>query len=425
MTDQTTGATTLQPVAARDRIATLDVLRGVAVLGILAVNAAAFALPMAVAMSPEQSPFPLTGSSAVALWTVEVFFHQKFVTLFSMLFGVSIWLVGGERRDPARGRVLRRRLLWLGLFGLIHGAALWYGDILLLYAWSGLFVMLMRSMQARPLILIGAGATLALATIQAATMWLTVNGPSGLVDAMNNDAMALADDAVAASIAAYRSGWPGGLIENLKAWGILQGASLLGYVFATVPLMMLGMGLFKAGFFLGRLPTRVYVALIAVGGAVLALLGALEWREAMAGPSIKAATDGWAAVVASYPLLVTLAYASGLILLTTRSLGLVRRLFAPVGQMAFTNYLTQTLIMSTLFYMPWGPRLMGRVDYPEQWAIVIAVWTVQLIWSPLWLSRFRMGPLEWLWRCLTYGRRLPLRRTPRTVAQVAAGSPMA
>ena len=64
--------------------------------------------------------------------------------------------------------------------------------------------------------------------------------------------------------------------------------------------------------------------------------------------------------------------------------------------------------MTSLFYMPWGPRLMGQVDYPGQWAIVVAVWALQLIWSPLWLSRFQMGPLEWVWRCLTYGRRMPI-----------------
>ena len=146
MIDQTKPMDTPRPVALGARIQTLDVLRGVAVLGILAVNAAAFALPMAAAMAPEQSPFSLVGAAAVAHWTVEVFFHQKFVTLFSLLFGVSIFLVGGERADQARGKLLRRRLMWLALFGVIHGAAFWYGDILLLYAWSGLFVMLMRSM---------------------------------------------------------------------------------------------------------------------------------------------------------------------------------------------------------------------------------------------------------------------------------------
>lgn len=404
MTDQTTP----QPVAAGARIQTLDVLRGIAVLGILAVNAAAFALPMDAA--PGQSPFPLIGASAVAYWLAEVFFHQKFVTLFSMLFGVSIFLVGGERGDAARGRLLRRRLMWLALFGLIHGLAFWYGDILLLYAWSGLFVMLMRSMPARALILLGAGATLGLASLQAAAMWMSVNGPAFMVQALSEESVTLTEGAIAASIAAYRSGWPAGLIENLKAWGVLQGVALFGYVFATVPLMMLGLGLFKIGFFHGRLPTRVYLILIAIGGAVLALLGVLEWREIMAGPDVQI-TKGWAKVVASYPLFITLAYASGLILMTSRGVGWVRRIFAPVGQMAFTNYLTQTLIMTSLFSMPWGPRLMGQVDYPGQWAIVAALWALQLIWSPLWLSRYRMGPLEWLWRRLSYGHSLPLRRS--------------
>lgn len=395
-----------KPVAADQRIVTLDVLRGAAVLGILAVNAAAFALPMmAIEMTSAQSPFPAgPDASGVAQWVVAVFFRQKFVTLFSMLFGVSVFLVGGERGDEAKGRVLRRRLLFLALFGLIHGAAFWYGDILLLYAWSGLFMMLMRSMPAKPLIWIGAGATVLLATLQAGLMLLTARFP----EAMSSGGAS--DGAVAASIAAYQSGWAGAALENLKAWAIAQGMSLLMYVFSTVPLMMLGLGLFKAGFFHGRVPTRVYAMLMAGGAAVLALLGVLEWFEIQAGAEVEA-TGGWAMAVGSYPLIITLAYASALILLTTRGAGWLRKALAPVGRMAFTNYLTQTLIMTTIFYMPWGPRLFGQVDYPMQWAIVVGVWALQLIWSPLWLSKFTMGPFEWLWRRLSYGRDLPLRRT--------------
>lgn len=394
-----------KPVAADQRIVTLDVLRGAAVLGILAVNAAAFALPMmTIEMTSGQSPFPAgPNASGVAQWVVAVFFQQKFVTLFSMLFGVSIFLVGGERGDAAKGRVLRRRLLFLALFGLIHGAAFWYGDILLLYAWSGLFVMLMRSMPARPLIWIGAGATVLLATLQAGLMLLTAHFPEALSSG------GASDGAVAASIAAYQSGWAGAALENLKAWAIAQGMSLLIYVFSTVPLMMLGLGLFKAGFFHGRVPTRVYALLMAGGAAVLVLLGVLEWLEIRAGAEVEA-TGGWAMAIGSYPLIITLAYASALILLTTRGVGWLRKALAPVGRMAFTNYLTQTLIMTTIFYMPWGPRLFGQVDYPMQWAIVVGVWALQLIWSPLWLSKFTMGPFEWLWRRLSYGRDLPLRR---------------
>lgn len=395
-----------KPVAANQRIVTLDVLRGAAVLGILAVNAAAFALPMmAIEMTSGQSPFPAeANASGVAQWIIAVFFRQKFVTLFSMLFGVSIFLVGGERGDEARERVLRRRLLFLALFGLIHGAAFWYGDILLLYAWSGLFVMMMRSMPARRLIWIGAGATVALATLQAGLMLLTAHFP----EAMSSGGAS--DGAVAASIAAYQSGWAGAALENLKAWAISQGMSLLMYVFSTIPLMMLGLGLFKAGFFHGRMSTRLYGLLMAGGAAILILLGVLEWVEIQAGAEVEA-TGGWAMAVGSYPLIITLGYASALILATTRGAGWLRKALAPVGRMAFTNYLTQTLIMTTIFYMPWGPRLFGQVDYPMQWAIVVGVWALQLIWSPLWLSKFTMGPFEWLWRRLSYGRDLPLRRT--------------
>lgn len=394
-----------KPVAADQRIVTLDVLRGAAVLGILAVNAAAFALPMmAIEMTSGQSPFPAeANASGVAQWIIAVFFRQKFVTLFSMLFGVSIFLVGGERGDDAKGRVLRRRLLFLALFGLIHGAAFWYGDILLLYAWSGLFVMMMRSMPAGRLIWIGAGATVALATLQAGLMLLTAHFP----EAMSSGGAS--DGAVAASIAAYQSGWAGAALENLKAWAISQGMSLLMYVFSTIPLMMLGLGLFKAGFFHGRMSMRVYGLLMAGGAVVLALLGVLEWLEIQAGAEVEA-TGGWAMAVGSYPLIITLGYASALILATTRGVGWLRRALASVGRMAFTNYLTQTLIMTTIFYMPWGPRLFGQVDYPMQWAIVVGVWALQLIWSPLWLSKFAMGPFEWLWRRLSYGRDLPLRR---------------
>lgn len=396
-------AQTLEPVAERYRILSLDAVRGLAVLGILAVNVVAFSLPYSLEMAREQSPFPLVGDNAVALWVIDVFFRQKFVTLFSMLFGVSIWLVGGERSDLARGKLLRRRLFWLAIFGLLHGLAFWYGDILLLYAWAGLFVMLTRSMKARSLMLIGGAATLALATLQALSVWTMAANP----DMAAAGGPMVADDAVADAIARYQAGWASAMIENAKAWLFIQGMSLFGYVFSTVPLMMLGMGLFKAGFFSGHSPRWIYLTLIAVGGVYLALLGLLQWLEMIAGPEIEA-TGGLAAAVASFPVLASLAYASLIVLSAGSGLRVLVKIFAPVGRMAFSNYLLQTLIMTTIFYMPWGPRLYGQVDFVGQWMMVAGVWAFALVWSPLWLSRFRMGPLEWVWRRLSYGRRLPL-----------------
>jgi len=403
-----TTAETLRPVEPDRRIATLDALRGLAVLGILAVNAVSFALPFMVYGDPDLSPFPVEGANAVARWATDVFFHQKFITLFSMLFGASLFLVGGERNDAARGRLLKRRLMWLAVIALIHGLAFWYGDVLLLYAWAGVFVSLMRSMSARLLIGLGLGLTLLLASLQAGLSVLIANGPPGVAAAMAQPQFS--PEMVGRAIDAYRSGWAGALGQNLSAWMMLQGTSLTVFVFSTVPLMMLGMGLFKSGFLSGRSPTWLYLALTALGGATLALLGVLEWREAMAGPGASP-TRGWADAVASYPLVVTLGYASVVILAATRGAGWLVAALRPVGRMAFSNYLTQTLIMTTLFYMPWGPGLFGRMDYVQLWGVVAAVWALQLVWSPLWLSAFRMGPLEWVWRCLTYGRRLPIRKT--------------
>jgi len=407
--NQTTEPTGLAPVEAPARIASLDVMRGLAVLGILAVNVVSFGLPFMVYGDADLSPFPVTGANAVARWAMDVFFHQKFITLFAMLFGASIFLVGGERSDAARGRLLRRRLFWLAVIALIHGLAFWYGDVLLLYAWSGLFVMLMRSFSAPVLIGVGLGVTLALGAMQAGLSWLMVAGPAEVVEAMKQGQPQNSQEAVAAAIAAYRSGWAGAMGQNLTAWFFLQGASLAMFVFSTVALMMTGMGLFKAGFLSGRAPTWLYLFVLAVGSAVLALVATTHWTEIMAAPDAHP-TQGLAEAVAAFPILVTLAYVSLIVLVTTRGPAWLVAPLRPVGQMALTNYLSQTLIITTLFYMPWGPRLFGQVDYVGMWGLVAAVWAVQLIWSPLWLARFRMGPLEWVWRCLTYGRRVPIRK---------------
>ncbi|MDB5420661.1 MAG: hypothetical protein JWR59_608, partial [Brevundimonas sp.] len=124
---RTMSASKTGPVSTAQRIETLDILRGFAVLGILAVNAIAFSWPATMNAGGVAVPFSMEGANRVAVWVVEVFFHNKCRTLFSMLFGISIYLVGGERSDRARGALLRRRLLFLALFGLIHGLALWFG----------------------------------------------------------------------------------------------------------------------------------------------------------------------------------------------------------------------------------------------------------------------------------------------------------
>ncbi len=410
-----TRVTELAPVATRDRVVTLDVLRGFAVLGILAVNAAAFAWPFDVFLAPDLAPYLTNGlmndADRTAHWWVDVFFSDKMRTLFSMLFGVSVFLVGGERSDRPRGALLQRRLLWLGVFGLIHGLVFWFGDILLLYAVCGLIMLLCRSWSARKLLWVGGGITLFFALCQAGGAIGMAALPADIAAKFGGggaNPFGATPESIQQTITAYTTGL-GSFAQNAKGWVLATLFTLPVMPFATVPLMMIGLGLYKVGFWAGRSPVWVYGGLIVLSAINLYFLATTQAQE-LAVPTSQNPTRGLGEAMAAFAPLVTLGYASVLILLTTRGLAMVTRVFAPVGRMAFTNYLTQTLIMTTLFYMPWGPRWFGEVTPAGLWPIVGAIWVMQLIWSPLWLSRFEMGPLEWLWRCLAYGRRVPLRK---------------
>lgn len=393
----------LGPVEDKDRIFTLDMLRGWAILGILAVNAAAFAWPWLLEGDPTAPhPWDPTQANIIGGWVETVFFQDKFRSLFSMLFGVSIFLIGGERSNEARGGLLRRRLWWLALFGAVHGAALWYGDILLHYAYTGFIMLLFRSMSAGKLIGWGLGINLVAGLLSAGMMMLLAMAPEG-AGSQPDSPFAATPENIQAVISAYQAPGAGSFIENLKAWAFLMMFSLI-LMPVTLGLMMLGLGLFKSGFFQGRSATWIYLLVVLAGAVNLAVYGWYEWIDANA----EGQDSGLSGVAGSFAWVITLGYASMLILLTRFGLKVVTGVLAPVGRMAFTNYLTQTLIMTTLFYMPWGPKWFGTMGPGQLWAVVGAVWLAQLVWSPLWLSVFRFGPFEWAWRCLTYGRAVPL-----------------
>ncbi|MFJ6025777.1 DUF418 domain-containing protein [Brevundimonas sp. NPDC092305] len=404
------GDAAIGPVAPKDRIFTLDMLRGWAILGILAVNAMAFAWPATLVMGGMHiAPFPHDQANILGHWATDAFFQDKFRSLFSMLFGVSIFLIGGERYDETRGPLLTRRLMWLGLFGLIHGFVFWYGDILLHYAYTGLLVMMVRSWSAKKLIWTGMAVNGVFAILSLG-MSLLAGGLSGGGQGQGNP-FAATPEQLQAVIDAYRSGWPAGLIENLKAALMLQTMSVM-LIPITGGLMMLGLGLFKAGFLTGRSATWIYAVVGLIGVADLVGFAWYDWLMLSAPRGAPDPTHGVADAFGSFAPLITLGYVSLLILMTKFGLRALTARLAPVGRMAFTNYLTQTLIMATLFYMPWGPHWLGDPAWGpgRLWIVIGAIWVLQLIWSPLWLSRFQMGPLEWLWRCLTYGRRVPLTR---------------
>ncbi len=400
--------TGVTPAPARERIAALDAVRGMAILGILAVNASFFAGTLDEALDPRRWPFtPQTDASLATFAFMQTFFEAKLISMFSMLFGVSVYLVGGERGDPQRSPALRRRLGWLALFGALHGLFIWYGDILLSYALCGFIVMMFRSRPAGWLIKVGGGIWLGVALL-------------GLLGALGM-AMAPAGTPMGLPPADYRAGYAGdfgqSLTANMRDWLQLGLLIEVAGILNSAPLMLLGMGLYKAGVLRGTADTRVYLGLIAAGAVGLAVIGAFTLADVQGGfePPLHYLSDGLTGLTAVF---ITLGYGS-LLILGLRAGGAAAalpKLLQPVGRMAFTNYLTQSLIMTVIFYGGRGPGLFGEVDRPGLAAIVASVWVLQIAWSHLWLARFSMGPFEWVWRSLVAKRALPLTRGAETPA---------
>lgn len=404
MTDATM---TAAPSATTERIFNLDMLRGLAVLGILAVNCLAFAWPGEIISMREAMPFAVDGANETALWVERVFFEGKWRTLFSMLFGVSIFLVGGERSNAERGALLQRRLLWLLVIGVAHGVLIWSGDILLHYAYCGFIMMMLRSWSAGRLIKVGGGIILALSLLGGLTLWGWGAMPAEMAAEIRASmADSLSPAGTLAKIDQVRGG--GYIFYNLVAWLQYQMSSVI-LIPVTVSLMMLGLGLYKSGFLSGRAPMWTYVLAVGLGAANLIGLAILMGQN-LAAPVAADPTRGLAGLFSAFAVVITLGYVGALILLARTPVKAVLAIFAPVGRMAFTNYLMTSVIFVALAVIPGGPMLFGRAEPGTLWMWVVGVWAVLIVWSPLWLSQFRMGPFEWAWRCLTQGRRLPLRK---------------
>lgn len=402
---------TLTPIAVKPRIQALDVIRGVSILGILAVNADGYAAPIAASLKPLTWPFPNVGATAIAYWIMDVFFHEKFLTLFSMLFGVSLLLVGGERNNKQKSRILWRRLAALFLFAMLHGFGIWWGDILSLYACTGLLMALCRSWRPRNLLLTGVVLYVTMACKAFPFAVLFQYHPPSAEVALHSPS-ASQTERIATTIAEARGSWAGAYHVNVQAY-LHQLRGVPAQIPANLALMMVGLSLFKSGFLSAKSVTRTYALAFVVGLVSLGIEGWALWHRDILMHSISG--DSFLEEVLS-PL-VSLMYASSLILLLRAGASHLLSPVASAGRMAFTNYLTQSILMTSIFYGGRG-ALMGTVNRVALWVLTLAVWVLQLVWSSWWLSRFEMGPFEWVWRCMTYGTWVRLRKPVPAPARV-------
>jgi uncharacterized protein len=406
-----------------DRIATLDILRGVAVMGILAMNIVAFAMPVGAYMNP-MAYGSQTAIDLAAYAFNFVLIDGKMRGLFSFLFGASMLLVI-ERAD-AGGRssasVHYRRMLVLMLFGAIHFYLIWYGDILFGYAMTGMVAWFFRNMAPRKLIALGATFIVVQFLIMAGfansvqTLSVAAAQPGASAETLQAwkemSAWVRVPESVelAEQMNRVLGPWSGlvqyQLTEHRWAplmFSVIFGPETLGY-------MLFGMAALKNGFFAGSWDERAYTR-VAVRGFlitvpiyfVLALLNFLDGFS-----PVGLFWLSMAATVLVRPIMVV-AVAALIIILTDQGGWLVDRI-AAAGRAAFTNYLGTSILMTGLFN-GWGLGLFGEFSRAQLWLVVIATWLIMLAWSKPWLDRFEYGPLEWLWRSLSRGSLQPMRKT--------------
>ena len=375
------------PVTESDRITSLDLLRGVAVLVIVLMNAVSFKLGSVPYLNLSAG-----GSETWLDWTIgvfgEIFVDQKFMGIFSLLFGAGILLfIDRAERREARPVLLNlwRNVLLLGV-GILH-VMLWDGDVLMAYAISAVFLLALRRLPSRALI-----ATGAVVYLLSIPLMLLLQG--------------IADGTDVSLAGIWEPGEIGGGIDPAlsESMGALL---LLGYFLRALGLILMGAGLYRLGFMNGSMAASTYRLVAAVGlGVGLSLATAGVVVTALGDYSRDVAFIGQVPnTLGSIP--ASLGYMSLIILWNKSRDNWLKRRLISTGRMALTNYLSQTVLGVLILSVLLGDVSVTRTGI---FAFCMGIWALQLWWSPLWLSRFRFGPAEWLWRVATYRKGQPLRR---------------
>jgi len=398
-----------------NRIATLDIIRGIAVMGILVANMPAFALPSAAYFSP--LAWGGTGPAELTAWaTTFVFFEGKMRGLFSFLFGASMLLVIDRAEASGQGaaRVHYARMAVLLAFGLAHLYLIWWGDILAHYALVGMIAFLFHRLGARSLLTWGLVA-LGLTLLSNIGGWIALTQSAArdtpeAIATWNEFAKSFGvppRDWLEGEITVTRGSWWGhveGRLEHEDPLGFLRVVGI-----ETLSAMLLGMAAFRSGFLTGAWDKRRYQrwAIICLGLAWsgYALLGLNTYLH---GFDQRWVFFGSITGSAPFRILGTVGYAALFIWLIHPESWLGQRL-AAVGRAAFTNYLGTSILVTAIFY-GWGFGQFAEWNRAQLYIVPPIIWAIMLAWSKPWLDRFAYGPFEWLWRSLARWELQPMRK---------------
>jgi uncharacterized protein len=422
------------PVLGAERISSLDILRGVAILGILVMNIYAFAMPFPA----YTNPLLMGGTDTLNMGTwffSHILFDQKFLSIFAMLFGAGIILMTGraEAKGAKYGRIFYRRQFWLLALGAVHGYLIWQGDILFLYAVVGILAYRFRNSSLRRLIIVacclfpmttlilfGIGSQMQEFQSTAAEVQLLVDSgeeisaeQQEILDGWEEQQpfMNPSVEDVQEDVDIHRGTYADILVFRIPTVVMLQTGLVFLMLWRVAALMLLGMVLMKTGVLSAKKSASFYrnMLLICYGiGLPMTIFSAYDLNAHDFAMLYAFQVGGIANYFGS--LIVGLGHVGVVMLMikTKFAQGLQQRL-AAVGRMALTNYLMHSVILTTVFY-GYGLGLYGSIPRFQQMAFVVAVIGLQLLYSRWWLARYRFGPVEWLWRSLTYWKSQPMKR---------------
>jgi uncharacterized protein len=378
------------------RIQTLDVARGIAVLGILLINIYSFALPEVM----RGNPLLMAEASRLdrLIWNLlHIFADTKFLTMLTLIFGASLWLFALHKSsdDPAAVNQLQfRRSIWLLVFGLLHSYLLWDGDILFTYAVCGLIAWQWRFWSNRRLLAIGVALLLIMGIF---------NLLIGLIpEVMDGIAESQAPEMIAEDIALYQQDW-----LTLASMRISSAVDLqLGVIYSgwvTLAVMLIGMVLARRGLLSLQASAATYRKLIAATFAPGLLMVVVGLERSIQHEFDVSYVYGWGYLLHGLgSTLMGVAYLLVIICWCKSGGGIIlRRVLACVGRMALSVYIMQSLICTFLFN-GYGLGLYGRLSLSQIMLVILCIWLFQCAFACWWLARLKLGPLEWLWRKLVY-----------------------
>lgn len=388
------------PIQEKDRIIALDIIRGLAILGIFLVNMPSFFSPM---LYVDQRTY---WSDRLDIWTVnfvDIVAQASIYTLFSFLFGYGfiIFMDRLKEKNLSVPKYFSRRLMVLLAIGCIHAFLIWHGDILISYAITGFLLLLMRNMTTKAMVWTGmlliAIPTFLLTLLTLLSMMM-MDGSFDVYEGY--------EGTVLQSLEVYANGTFMEITrQRMEDWAFVNIANSVFIVLSILPMFLFGAAAAKEkwlqkvedklGFF-----KRLWV-LTLVLSLVFKLLPYYA-GESLATDYLQDSLGGPASAV-FYFLTIVLA--------TRKGMGL--KLLSPlkyVGRMSLTNYLFQSILCTFIFYS-YGLGLYGNFQPFHGLLLCIGVYVIQIFLSKLWLSCHHYGPMEWLWRMGTYGRRSPLRKS--------------